>query len=75
MTLTIHHNNGNQTLYADNMGQAMSMLQNQYGIGIIVNHTWETRTPDTERLLVWASESDADDDDGSKAVAEIVRSN
>jgi hypothetical protein len=35
---------------------------------------WEQHTPDSSRMLVWASEAEADNDSGEKAVAQIIRS-
>lgn len=73
MTLTVRHNNGNQSRYADTYADAIRMLKSEYGDEIVVNSDWESHSADTERLLVWASEESADNDGGSHAVAEIIR--
>lgn len=68
MTKTIHFADGTQTRYADNRDAAVSLIARKYDVAVS-----DLVTDDSgERELVWLSESDADNDDGANAVAEIV---
>lgn len=71
-TLEIHHSNGNASRYPESYADAIRVLKAEYGDDI-VTADWEAHTPDSERMLVWADEESAENDDGAKAVAEIIR--
>lgn len=71
--LEIRHANGEANDHAASMDVTEMMLQERYGEDVVIQEDWESDGPDGERKLVWANETDADNDNGSKAVAEITR--
>ena len=74
-TIEISHANGEPRQYAASMDVATMMLEERYGDEIVIFEDWESATFDgsVERKLVWANEDDADNDNGSNSVAEIIR--
>jgi len=61
-----------QPIYlADSYGEAVAMVQQQLA-DCELGHAGDI-TDGGERTLVWASEEDAEGDDGSQAVAVIIR--
>lgn len=76
-TLEIQHADGTPISYAASMDVATMILEERYGDEIVIYEDWEPAnlTGSIERKLVWASEHDADNDSGTKAVAQIIRRN
>lgn len=71
----IRHANGAATTRHETEDEARIEVERVYGGGCYILDEWQTRSPDAERLLVWPDEASSENDDGQRAVAEIVREN
>lgn len=63
-------------IYADNDDAAIEQVKTILGSEIVICDQWDAdgHNDDDEqckRLLIWASEEDADNDDGKNAIAEL----
>ena len=72
MRFELHHNDGTDSRYPDSERDAIRLCGERYGDDLAIG-AWDSSTPDSERRLVWQNDDDASNDDGSKAVAEIIR--
>jgi hypothetical protein len=72
---TITHSNGTRTTEHDTETEARAEVERVYGPDVVYQEDWQSDGPDSERLLVWLTEEDADNDPGANAVASIRREN
>lgn len=74
-TYQITYSNGDCTTEHDTEDDARNEIARTVGDDAVIHDEWQSCGHDgEERLLVWSCESDADNDDGAKAVASLRRS-
>ena len=71
----ITHSNGTRATEHDTEDEARAEIERVYGEDCYYLEDWESDGPDSERLLVWTSEAESENDPGANAVASIRREN
>ena len=73
-TYTIEYADGRvNDIVADNDRDAMTAAKHRIGDHAVISDEWDQRG-EGQRKLIWVNEAAAANDDGSNAIAELVRS-
>jgi hypothetical protein len=71
----VTHSNGYRATEHDTETEARAEVERVYGPEVVYQEDWQSNGPDSERLLAWTTEEDANNDPGANAVASIRREN
>ena len=71
--LTIEHANGLPSDRVETMDEAETLLKGVYGLDVVICDNWDQVGENRSRALAWESAEESDNDDGSNAVAQIIR--
>lgn len=71
-TYAVKHSHGRLTEYVDTYDEACDLVRRVYGPEAEIGHDGDI-TEGGESTLCWRSEEDAEDDDGARSCAKIVK--